>query len=214
MAGVLIIGDSGTGKSTSIETLDPARTLIINVESKTFPFGKQFKYVMETDDIDKIIHQMQNMGGIKTVVIDDAGYLMTNAFMRGHSGGRKGSQVFDLYNDIGDSFWNLIEFINKGLPKDVLVYLMMHLDESDSGRIRPKTIGKMLDDKVCVEGMFTICLRCESKDGKHYFRTVTNGYDPVKAPKGMFDSDTIPNDLAYVDAKIREYYGYNNTKTA
>lgn len=204
---VLITGQSGSGKSRAIKTLPPNKTLIINVEGKPFPFREKFQYVMNSDNPEAIKAQMAHMGGIKRVVIDDAGYIMTNMFMRGHAGGRKGSQVFDLYNDIGDSYWSLIEFIKHELPDDVIVYIMMHEEETDSGKIKPKSIGKMLDEKVCLEGMFTICLRCMAKDGKHFFRTVTDSYDTTKSPEGMFDSSEIPNDLALVDKCIRDYYG-------
>lgn len=207
---VLILGQSGSGKSRSIKTLPTNKTLIINVEGKAFPFREKFKYVMNSDNPEAIKAQMAHMGGIKRVVIDDAGYIMTNMFMRGHSGGRKGSQVFDLYNDIGDSFWDLIEFIKRELPDDVIVYIMMHEEENDSSKIKPKTIGKMLDEKVCLEGMFTICLRCRTKDGKHFFRTVTDSYDVTKSPEGMFEAEEIPNDLNMVDNCIRDYYELEN----
>ncbi len=205
---VLIIGQSGSGKSRAIKTLPLNKTLIINVEGKAFPFREKFPYVMNTDNPEAMKAQMAHMGGIKRVVIDDAGYIMTNMFMRGHSDGRSGSKVFDLYNDIGDTFWGLINFIKRKLPEDVIVYILMHEDESDSGKIKPKTIGKMLDDKVCLEGMFTICLRCMSRDGKHFFRTVTDSYDTAKSPEGMFEAEEIPNDLELVDKCIREYYGF------
>lgn len=204
---VLIIGQSGSGKSRATKTLPLNKTLIVNVLGKEPPFREKFQYVMNSDNPEAIKAQMAHMGGIKRVVIDDAGYIMTDMFMRGHSGGRRGSQVYELYNDIGDSFWSLIDFIKRELPEDVIVYIMMHEDESDNGKIKPKTIGRMLDEKVCLEGMFTICLRCMTKDGKHFFRTVTDSYDTAKSPEGMFESEEIPNDLALVDKCIREYYG-------
>lgn len=205
---VLIIGQSGCGKSRAIKNMPPQGTVIFNVEGKQFPFRQQFPYVMNTDDTERIKGQLMRLGPVKRVVIDDAGYLMTNMFMRGHSGGRKGSQVFDLYNDIGDTFWDLIKFIKDQLSPDIIVYINMHEDESDSGKIRPKTIGKMLDDKVCLEGMFTICLRGIVKNGEHLFCTRTNGFDPVKTPEDMFADEYIENDLMIVDRAIRDYYGW------
>jgi hypothetical protein len=214
---VLIIGQSGCGKSRSIKNMPPQATVIFNVEGKQFPFRTQFPYTMNTDDPERIKGQLMRLGPVKRVVIDDSGYLMTNMFMRGHSGGRKGSQVFDLYNDIGDSFWGLIKFIKDQLPPDVIVYIMMHEEDSDTGKIKPKTIGKMLDEKVCLEGMFTICLRGIVKDGQYLFSTRTNGIDPVKTPEDMFMDEYIENDLMIVDRAIRNYYGWevqNNAETA
>lgn len=199
----LVIGKSGSGKSFSIEGLDPAKTALISVLGKPLPFKKKFdQYV--TDDAQKII------GAIKAtkreiIIIDDANYIMTNMFMRNHAAGGAGNAVFSLYNNIGDTFWNLIEIISR-LPDDKRVYVMMHEEQNDFGAIRPKTIGKMIDEKVCLEGMFTICLRCMVSNGKHIFRTQSDGLDIAKSPLGMFDSDEIPNDLAMVDKAICDYY--------
>lgn len=199
----LVIGKSGSGKSFSIEGLDPAKTALISVLGKPLPFKKKFdQYV--TDDAQKII------GAIKAtkreiIIIDDANYIMTNMFMRNHAAGGAGNAVFTLYNNIGDTFWNMIEIISH-LPDDKRVYVMMHEEQNDFGSIRPKTIGKMIDEKVCLEGMFTICLRCMVSNGKHIFRTQSDGLDIAKSPLGMFDSDEIPNDLAMVDKAICDYY--------
>ena len=137
--------------------------------------------------------------------MDDAGYLITNMFMRGHSNAGAGNGVFTLYNSIGDRFWNLIEAI-RAEPSNARVYLIMHEDMNDFGQVKPKTIGKLIDEKVCLEGMFTICLRCMISDGKHVFRTQSDGMDTAKSPMGMFDALEIDNDLNYVDQQIVEYY--------
>jgi hypothetical protein len=102
----------------------------------------------------------------------------------------------------------MIEAVRK-IPEDKRVYVMMHEEQNDFGSIRPKTIGKMIDEKVCLEGMFTICLRCIVSNGKHVFRTQSDGLDVAKTPIGMFDDLEIPNDLAMVDKAICEYYGIN-----
>lgn len=206
---VLIYGKSGSGKSRSLKNFNEDEIFLINVEGKRLPFRKKIKYQIITDDYTTIVQKLTSMSqktSIKTVVIDDAGYLLTNNFMRGHSAGRKGSQVFDLYNDLADNFWGLFKFIKKKLPSDIIVYLLMHEDTNDSGMTKLKTIGKLLDDKACLEGMVTICLRCMSIDGKHFFRTVTDGFDITKSPEDMFSLDEIDNDLKMVDTKIREYY--------
>lgn len=136
------------------------------------------------------------------------GYLLTNHFMNKHSSCGAGNAVFSLYNDIGDSFWSLIEYIKK-LPEEKIVHLIMHEDKNDFGDIAPKTIGKMLNEKVCIEGMFTIVLRCMSDENRHYFRTKTDGSDVAKTPLDMFEEREIDNDLKAVDTAIREYYELN-----
>jgi hypothetical protein len=146
----------------------------------------------------------------KSVVIDDSGYLMTNQFMNGHSSQGAGNAIFNFYNDLGDKFWGLIRFVVTQLPDDKIVYFIMHEDKNDFGDMKPKTIGKMLDEKVCIEGMFTIALYSVISCGKYVFRTNSDGNEICKTPMGMFDSDEIENDLKFVDEKIREYYNLNN----
>lgn len=208
---VLIYGKSGSGKSRSLKDFAEDEILLINVEGKALPFRGSFKYVLESDDMERIKSWLTKMP-MKTAVIDDAGYLITNMFMRGHSGGKKGSAVFDLYNELADDFWGLFKFIKDDLPKDVIVYVMMHEDTADSGLTRLKTIGKLLDDKVCLEGMVTVCLRCMSNNGKHYFRTQTDGLDISKSPEDMFSALEIDNNLKNVDDAIREYYNLTPNK--
>ena len=141
----------------------------------------------------------------KSIVIDDAGYLITNYFMKNHSSKGTGNAIFSMYNTLADNFWNLIEFI-KTLPEDKIVYIIMHEDTNEFGDVKPKTIGKMLDEKICLEGMFTIVLRCVQENGKHLFITQSNGGAVSKSPMGMFDTLEIDNDLLAVDTAIRAYY--------
>ena len=202
---VLIIGRSGTGKSTSLRNCagNPEWNLI-RVLDKPLPFkGKIDGW--KTDDYQTIMKCLFSSKA-KSIVIDDAGYLITNQFMNGHASQGAGNAIFSFYNKIGDYFWNLIQFIIKKLPEDKIVYLMMHEEKDDSGEVKPKTIGKILDEKVCVEGMFTIVLRSISESNKHLFVTQAADGAVSKSPIGMFDSLTIDNDLALVDKAIREYY--------
>jgi len=148
----------------------------------------------------------------KSIVIDDAGYLITNQFMNGHSSAGKGNGVFTLYNEIGDHFWGLIQFITAKLPPDTIVYLMMHEDVNDFGDIKPKTVGKLLDEKVCIEGMFTIVLRCVNDNNKHLFITQSDNGAVSKSPIGLFETLEIDNDLKMVDEKIREYWDLSPLK--
>lgn len=202
---ILIIGKSGTGKSTSMRNCAGREDWnLIRVLNKPLPFkGKINGWA--TDDYSTV---MKCLAGSKAsnIVIDDAGYLITNQFMRNHASAGAGNGVFTLYNSIGDHFWNLIEFIINKLPEEKIVYVIMHEDKNDFGDVKPKTIGKLLDEKVCVEGMFTIVLRCIEENGKHLFVTQASDGAVSKSPIGMFEDLTIDNDLTLVEEKVREYY--------
>lgn len=206
---ILVLGKSGMGKSASLRHFGKDEVGVVNVLGKALPFQNDFNTI-QTDNYSQI-KQVLLGSKVNTLVIDDAGYLITNQFMRGHSGG-KGSSIFDLYNQMGDNFWELINFISYQLPNNKVVYLFMHEDKNDLGDIKPKTIGKMLDEKVCVEGMFTIVLRAVKDDGKYVFSTQSNGFDVAKTPIGLFEEMYIENDLKDITKKIREYYKMEESK--
>ena len=206
---VLIIGRSGSGKSASMRTCVGRDFALINVLNKPLPFKGKIP-TAQTDDYDVIQKTLKGCRQ-KSIVIDDAGYLITNQFMRGHSNAGKGNRVFSLYNDLGDRFWNLIQFVIS-MPNDYVVYLIMHEDKDDYGDVKPKTIGKLLDEKVCVEGMFTIVLRCVLDGNRHCFITQSANGAVSKSPMGMFPDLEIDNDLLMVDGIIREYYEIENPK--
>lgn len=199
---VLITGKSGSGKSASMRNCSDFG--IINVLGKPLPFKNDFKTII-TDDYERIKSALAKAQA-KSLVIDDAGYLMTNQFMRGHSDTGRGNDIFAFYNTIGDNFWNLLQYITSQLPADKIVYLTMHEDKNDFGDVKPKSIGKMLDEKVCIEGMFTIVLRAVIEGGAHKFKVQSDGLDVCKSPIGMFEEKFIDNDLKLVDDKIREFY--------
>lgn len=203
---ILIYGKSGSGKSRSLINFGEEEIYLVNVLNKRLPFAKKFKFVTTSDDYATIKTGLKRMP-MKVAVIDDAGYLLTNPFMRGHAMPKKGSSSFDLYNDIADNFWGLLMFIKNELPEDVLVYIIMHEETSDYGETKVKTIGKLLSEKVCIEGMATVCLRCITQGTQHSFRTQSDGLDISKSPEGMFEGLTIENDLKAVDTAIRAYYG-------
>ena len=202
---VFVYGKSGSGKSRSLINFSEDEIFLVNTIGKRLPFRSKFKYEIKTDDFSKIANGLRKMP-TKTAVIDDSGYLMTNAFMRGHSAPKSGSSTFDLYNDIADSFWSLITVIKNELPDDVIVYMIMHEDTTDYGETKLRTIGKLLSEKVCIEGMSTVVLRCVVRDGKHLFLTQSDGSDISKSPEGMFELE-IENDLKFVDDSIRSYWG-------
>lgn len=202
---VLIMGKSGGGKSTSMRNcIDNDEWNLINVLGKPLPFKGKIPRV-NTDDYEQVKRCLKGSTA-HSIVIDDAGYLITNYFMKNHSSYGTGNAIFGMYNKLADNFWSLVEYIKK-LPDDKIVYIIMHEDMDDFGNIKPKTIGKLLDEKICLEGMFTIVLRCVLENGKHLF--ITNSSDVLinKSPIGMFDDLQIDNDLLFVDKKIREYYG-------
>ena len=205
---ILVYGKSGSGKSRSLKFFGENEILLVNIEGKQLPFKNSFKYVCRTDSLDTIITQCQKMP-CKVAVIDDAGYLMTHHFMDNHRN-KKGNASFDMYDDIADTMYFLVQRIKKELPDDVRVYIMLHEDTNDAGDTKIRTIGKLIDNKVCLEGMVTVCIRCMSDNGKHFFRTQTDGFDITKTPEELFADDEveIENNLKYVDEKIRDFYGW------
>nr|DAQ28885.1 MAG TPA: AAA domain protein [Caudoviricetes sp.] len=205
---VLIMGKSGSGKSTSLRNFKPDEISVINVLNKPLPFRNKLKTV-HTNNYRNIAKYLRETP-FPSVAIDDAGYLMTNQFMQNHSSLGAGNAIFQFYNTLADNFWKLIDFIVKDQSlENKIVYIMMHEDKNDFGETKPKTIGKMLDEKICIEGMFTIALRSMISDGRYVFKTNSDGSDVCKTPIGMFDTKEIDNDLKMVDEKIREYYRLN-----
>jgi hypothetical protein len=198
---VMVYGQSGTGKSTSLRNFDGDDVAVINVSGKPLPFRGKIK-TYNTDDYNKITSALKKTER-KTIIIDDATYLMVNEFMRTAK-----QAGYQKYTDIACGFNGLIDLAST-LPDDVIVYFMGHSEQSDDGREHFKTIGKMLDNYVTLEGKFTIVLKTVVQDGRYMFSTQNNGQDTVKSPMGMFESRLIPNDLKAVDDAIREYWGLN-----
>lgn len=209
---VLIYGKSGSGKSRSLKFFDEDEIVLLNTERKELPFKKRFKKTGCSDDINRIITTI-NQNPEKTYVIDDAGYIMTHLFMSQHRN-KKGNASFEMYDDIEDAMYGLVKRIKTDVTvPDKIVYIMFHEDTDDFGISRLRTIGKQLDRKVCLEGMVTICIRCMSENGNHFFRTVTDGSDITKTPEEMFPEPEIENNLKSVDDTIRDFYGWEKHKT-
>lgn len=202
---VLIYGKSGSGKSRSLKNFKEDEILFVNVEGKMLPFRNRFKYELKTDNLNIITQQITKMP-CKVAVIDDAGYLMTHYFMDNHKA-KKGNASFEMYDTIADTMYQLVKRIKDDIEDDKIVYIMMHEDTDDYGQTKLRTIGKLIDNKVCLEGMVTICIRCMSDGGKHFFRVQTNGSDITKTPEDMFEQPEVENDLKAVDEIIRKYYG-------
>ena len=197
---IYIIGQSGTGKSASLRNFKSNELLLINVMSKPLPFKGSFAETYNGDNYVEIAKAL-NKTEKKTVVIDDAQYLMANEFMR-----RSSETGYQKFTDIANNFWTLINGITNDLPEDVIVFILMHTDTDENGKEKAKTIGKMLDEKICIEGMSSIVLKTAVKDGVYTFTTQNNGRDTVKSPLGMFKTFEIENDLKEVDRTVREYW--------
>lgn len=208
---ILIYGKSGSGKSRSLKNFAEDEIFLVNVISKRLPFKNKFKYEAKTANYTLIKEQLSKMP-CKVAVIDDAGYLMTATFMNGHSNPKAGGSTFDLFNTIGDQFWELLWFIKNKLPEDKRVYFIMHELSNDAGEVKVRTIGKLLDEKVCVEGMFTVCLHAMTDGQRYYFKTQGGANDIAKSPEDMFEAQEIGNDLKAVDKAICEYYGFKDKK--
>ena len=204
---VMILGESGTGKSASMRNFGKGELAIINVAGKPLPFKNNDLPMIVTDRYPEIVNALIKMKA-KSAVIDDAQYLLANEFMR-----RSGEMGFQKFTDIAKNYWSLIaETVCKQMPDDKIVYFMSHIERDQNGYEKVKTIGKLLDEKITVEGLFTIVLKTHVEDGKYTFRTQNSGFDTVKSPIGMFEEIEIDNDLKMVDNAIREYYNLNKSK--
>lgn len=196
---VMVCGQSGTGKSTSLRNFKPEEVCVVNVSRKPLPFRNKHK-TFNTDDYSAIDAAIRKAPA-KSIVIDDATYLMTGEYMR-----TANVTGYKKFVTLALNFYTLIK-VAASLPDDKIVYFLGHVDTDPNGNEKFKTIGKMLDEKITLEGMFTIVLKTVVQDGKYFFSTQNNGQDTVKSPMGMFEAPLIENDLAAVDAAIREYYG-------
>ena len=195
---ILLIGKSGSGKSTSLRNFKKDEIAVVNILGKPLPFKTDIN-APKCDNYDIILKAIAKTDR-KTIVIDDANYLITNEFMS-----KTSIKGYDKYNDMANNFFNLINGI-KNIQGGKTVYLIMHEDTDENGNVKPKTIGKLLDDKVNIQGMFTICIRSMFENGKYIFRLKTNGQDCVKTPFGMFEDEEMENDLKAFDEIVREYY--------
>lgn len=199
---VLILGESGSGKSCSLRNFEPGEVGIFNVASKPLPFRKKMRMVNDANYMYIIPVLQKNQS--KCYVIDDAQYLMAfSLFDRANEVGYK------KFTDTAVDFYNLVQTVIKQTSDDTIVYFLQHIERDDAGRIKAKTAGKMLDNQLTLEGLFTIVLLCEAKGEEHYFLTQSDGTNTAKSPMGMFDTLKIDNDLKTVDAIIRNYYGFN-----
>ena len=198
---VLILGDSGSGKSASMRNFNEDEIGIFNVASKPLPFRKKIPKA-DRATYQTIVKGLTNPK-LKRYVIDDSQYLMAfELFSRVKETG------YGKFTDMAVNFKNLIDYVITRTPSDCIVYFLHHTQKGEFG-IKAKTVGKMLDDQLTLEGLFSVVLRTRVESGKYSFATQTNGNDTVKSPMEMFDNE-IDNDLKFVDGTIREYWELNN----
>ena len=196
---VLILGYSGSGKTRSIKLMNPETTGVFLVEKPRLPFREPFK-VVKNASYQQIMTALKNPT-MKSYVIDDSQYLLVNEFFD-----KANEKGYEKFTQIALNFRNLIHWVNVGCPDDVIVYFLHHPEtDSNTGRMKAKTIGKMLDEKLTLEGCFDIVLHARTDGQEHWFSTQSDGTDTAKSPEEMFEAK-IPNDLAFVDKTIREYY--------
>lgn len=205
---VLILGESGSGKSASLRNFDPGKVAIFNVAGKPLPFRAKLPSIsmakgkdgssrrINYDDIRASLAR----GKCKTYIIDDSQYLMAFEELD-----RAKETGYNKFTEMALNFSGLVRYIIDFLPPDVTVYFLHHTETTETGKIKAKTVGKMIDSKLTLEGLFSIVLLCEVTSEGHHFITQSDGYTTAKSPMAMFDMQ-IDNDLAMVDATIREYW--------
>lgn len=202
----LVLGNSGEGKSYSLKNLDPSQVGVINVVNKPLPFrnGKNFRK-LATDNAGKICEALVKSQA-PIIVIDDFQYVMSIEYMRGNNQKYEKGAAFERYNSLSYNAFSIFDVAINHVSNDKRVYILAHTQE-DNGRTRIKTMGKVLDDKIVLEGLVTTVLQTTVRDDGNFFMTQNNGFNTVKSPEDMFQSELIPNDLNAVDDAICEYYG-------
>lgn len=211
---VLIMGESGSGKSASMRNLDPEKVGVFNVAGKPLPFRKKLNTVSTVKSADGGYRRVDYAdilkylarGKMKTYVIDDSQYLMAFEELD-----RAKETGYTKFTEMALNFTGLVRYIIDFLPPDVIVFFLHHVETTDMGKVKAKTVGKMIDSKLTLEGLFSIVLLCEATSEGHHFITQSDGYTTAKSPMEMFEK-IIDNDLAMVDATIREYWNLGGTE--
>lgn len=202
---VLILGESGSGKSASLRNFSEKEIGIFNVAGKPLPFRKPLPCVNNAGYA--TIMKGLSAPKLKRYAIDDSQYLLAFEFFD-----RAKETGYNKFTDIALNFRELIDFVTRSTPPDCIVYFLHHTETDGNGNLKAKTIGKMLDEKLTVEGLFSIVLLCRSTKDRYYFVTQSEGYSTAKSPMEMFPAE-IDNDLKMVDDTIREYYNLNQEET-
>lgn len=206
---ILIMGESGTGKSTSMRNFGFDEIAIVNPVGKPLPFRGKFDTLNGATESRKITQFMDKAvaDGKKVIVVDDFQYILSVPYMN-----RIKEAGWDKWNDFGDNYFTILNHVNE-MPEDVNVYFLTHTETLENGITTIKLIGKLLREKITIEGLFTIVLQTQVNEGNYYFLTQNSGKNTVKSPMGMFQDYSIENDLKFVDDVIRNYYGMDGAKS-
>ncbi len=206
---ILIMGESGTGKSTSMRNFGSDEIAIVNPVGKPLPFRGKFDTLNGATESRKITQFMDKAvaDGKKVIVVDDFQYILSVPYMN-----RIKEAGWDKWNDFGDNYFTILNHVNE-MPEDVNVYFLTHTETLENGITTIKLIGKLLREKITIEGLFTIVLQTQVNEGNYYFLTQNSGKNTVKSPMGMFQDYSIENDLKFVDDVIRNYYGMDGAKS-
>lgn len=197
---VLVLGASGSGKSTSLRNFEQEEIRILNVAGKPLPFRK--KLLKADNPTYEQIATVLKKNEVKAYAIDDSQYLMAfESFAHAKDTG------YGKFTNMALNFKELIDCAIKNTSPDTIIYFLHHTELAEDGRLKAKTLGKMLDNQLTVEGLFSIVLLCQVEGSEHYFITNSDGSNPAKSPMEMFEMK-IPNDLKMVDTTIREYYEF------
>lgn len=211
----LILGESGTGKTCSLRNLDPKNTLLIQPVRKPLPFRSTgWKEIKQKGDGNNIlvcsnpqaIINCMHVSPFDVIVVDDWQYILASMYMAARN-----VKGFDKFTEIGGAGFDIAKAASE-LGENKRVYVLAHTTSDEFCNTRIKTLGKLLDDKIVVEGMFTTVLRTHVENGRYLFSTQNSGSDTVKSPMGMFSEQYIENDLAAIDRVICDYYGITNEK--
>ena len=197
----MILGESGSGKSASLRNFSPDEVVIYNVAGKPLPFRNGTKMMLADNPTYAQIFGSLAKNKVKRYIIDDSQYLLCFELFD-----RSGENGYTKFTEMAKHFYDLIQTVIRKLPSDTIVYFLHHTEQVGD-KYKAKTIGRMLDEKLTVEGLFSIVLMAKNIDGKHFFLTQSDGSDTVKTPMEMFPEAEIDNDLKLVDKTIREYYG-------
>ena len=203
---VLVIGESGSGKSASLRNFQENDVSVLNVASKPLPFRNKNKIKMANKATYTMIKGAVSSGRTPSYVIDDAQYLM--AF---ESFDKVNETGYSKFTQMAKNYEEMLRYIQEDTEPNVIVYVLQHTEKDEDGKIKAKTLGKMLDQQLTVEGLFSIVLLAQTDGKRHYFVTQSDGTNPCKSPMEMFDEVEIDNDLKFVDDTIREYYGLDKT---
>lgn len=196
----MVLGASGSGKSTSLRNFKADEIGIFNVASKPLPFRGNLKKIDKASYA--LITKVLKENKLKCYAIDDSQFLMVfDEFNRAKETG------YGKFTDFALNFYNLVQTVINDTSADTIVYFLHHTELDDFGHLKAKTVGKMIDSKLTLEGMFSIVLLCGTDGKEHWFETQSDGANTAKTPLDMFATNRIDNDLKMVDDTIREYWG-------